>query len=114
MQSTTDRPVLGLGRYEDPGLIVLLLLYAVTMFAGAALLFVVQPMTGKTLLPQFGGGAGVWTTTMLFFQVMLLAGYGYVHVLTTRLAHILATEAKKGMLQRTIDAQPPRWCNLHS
>lgn len=43
-------------------------------------------MTGKTLLPEFGGAAGVWTTSMLFFQVMLLAGYLYAHLLTTRLA----------------------------
>lgn len=60
-------------------------LFAATVVLSAFLLFVVQPMTGKTLLPRFGGAAGVWTTSMLFFQVGLLAGYAYSHWLTTRL-----------------------------
>lgn len=54
--------------------------YAVSIFAGAFLLFQVQPMIGKYLLPWFGGATGVWTTCMLFFQVLLLAGYAYAHL----------------------------------
>lgn len=50
--------------------------------SSAALLFVVQPMLAKTLLPAFGGSAMVWTTSMLFFQWLLLAGYGYCFWLT--------------------------------
>jgi hypothetical protein len=50
--------------------------------AGAALLFQIQPIVGKLLLPSFGGGAWVWTTCLFFFQSMLLAGYSYAHLLT--------------------------------
>jgi hypothetical protein len=53
--------------------------YALTIFAGAFLLFQVQPLIGKYILPWFGGGPGVWTTCMLFFQVLLLGGYAYAH-----------------------------------
>ena len=57
--------------------------YALTIFTGAFLLFQVQPVIGKYILPWFGGGPGVWTTCMLFFQVVLLGGYAYAH-LTSR------------------------------
>ena len=53
--------------------------YALTIFIGAFLLFQVQPLMGKYILPWFGGGPGVWTTCMLFFQVLLLGGYAYAH-----------------------------------
>ena len=43
----------------------------------SALLFVVQPMVAKSLLPRFGGSAGVWIACMLFFQAVLLLGYFY-------------------------------------
>jgi tetratricopeptide (TPR) repeat protein len=56
-----------------------MLVYAVTIFTGAFLLFQVQPLIGKYILPWFGGGPGVWTTCMLFFQVLLLGGYAYAH-----------------------------------
>jgi len=54
-------------------------LYAVTLFTGAALLFLVQPLIGKLLLPLVGGTPGVWNTCMVFFQIVLLAGYLYAH-----------------------------------
>jgi hypothetical protein len=53
--------------------------YALTIFTGAFLLFQVQPLLGKYILPWFGGGPGVWTTCLLFFQLVLLAGYAYAH-----------------------------------
>lgn len=56
-----------------------MLSYALAIFSGAFLLFQVQPLIGKYILPWFGGGPGVWTTCMLFFQVLLLAGYAYAH-----------------------------------
>jgi hypothetical protein len=59
--------------------------YAVTIFLSAFLLFQVQPLSAKVTLPWFGGGPAVWTTCLLFFQVALLAGYGYAHLLTSRL-----------------------------
>ena len=50
------------------------IIYAVTIFLGAFLLFQVQPLIGKYVLPWFGGAPEVWTTCMLFFQVLLLGG----------------------------------------
>src|SRR3981189_649262 len=54
-----------------------MLVYAVTIFVSAFLLFQVQPMIAKIILPWFGGSAAVWTTAMMFFQVSLLVGYLY-------------------------------------
>src|SRR5882724_6306583 len=59
-----------------------MLLYACTIFLSAFLLFEVQPMIGKIILPWFGGSASVWNTCMLFFQASLLAGYSYAHFAT--------------------------------
>src|SRR5260221_12238584 len=56
--------------------------FALAIFLGAFLLFQVQFILAKRLLPWFGGAPGVWTACMLFFQVLLLAGYGYAHGLT--------------------------------
>ena len=55
--------------------------YAITIFWSAFLLFLVQPLIGKFILPWFGGTPGVWTTCLLFFQCVLLAGYAYAHCL---------------------------------
>jgi len=52
-------------------------LYAVTIFVSAFLLFLVQPVVAKQILPWFGGSAAVWTTCLVFFQTALLAGYAY-------------------------------------
>lgn len=57
-------------------------MHGTTIFVGAFLLFQLQPIIGKYLLPWYGGGPGVWTTCLFFFQIMLLAGYCYAHVLT--------------------------------
>lgn len=59
------------------------MLYFITIFLSALLLFLVQPMIAKVILPSFGGGAAVWTSCMLFFQCLLLAGYCYSHGLIT-------------------------------
>ena len=53
--------------------------YGATIFLSAFLLFQVQPMMGKMVLPWFGGAASVWTACMLFFQSLLLLGYLYTH-----------------------------------
>jgi hypothetical protein len=55
------------------------ILYAVTIFVSAFLLFQVQPIIAKVILPWFGGSSAVWSTCMLFFQLTLLAGYAYAH-----------------------------------
>jgi hypothetical protein len=59
--------------------------FAVTLFVSAFLLFLVQPMIGKTILPRLGGAPQVWNTCMVFFQMALLAGYAYTHTVSTRL-----------------------------
>jgi SAM-dependent methyltransferase len=59
--------------------------YALTIFLSAFLLFQVQPIIGKMILPWFGGSAGVWATCLLFFQTALLLGYLYSHGLANRL-----------------------------
>jgi hypothetical protein len=59
-----------------------MLLYAATIFLSAFLLFEVQPIIAKMILPWFGGSAAVWTTALMFFQITLLAGYVYAYVTT--------------------------------
>jgi spermidine synthase len=58
------------------------LLFGVTILTSACLLFLVQPLVSKLILPWFGGSAAVWITCMLFFQASLLLGYLYAHALT--------------------------------
>jgi SAM-dependent methyltransferase len=60
------------------------LIYAATIFLSSFLLFLVQPLIARLILPWFGGSAAVWTTCMLFFQTLLLAGYAYAHFLNSR------------------------------
>ena len=60
-----------------------MILYAAAIFLGAFLLFLVQPIIAKQILPWFGGSAAVWATCMVFFQMILLVGYTYAD-LTTR------------------------------
>src|ERR1051326_835012 len=58
--------------------------FAATLFTGDCLLFLIQPMVSKILLPHLGGSPSVWNTCMVFFQAMLLLGYAYAHWLATR------------------------------
>lgn len=61
-------------------------LYAATLFVSALLLFLIQPMFTKMVLPRLGGAPTVWSVAMVFFQAALLAGYSYAHVLVRRLS----------------------------
>jgi hypothetical protein len=70
-----------LGRAGASGLLPI---YGTTLFVSALLVFSVQPMFAKMVLPRLGGSSGVWNTAMVFFQAALLAGYAYAHA-TTRL-----------------------------
>ena len=63
---------------------LLLGLHAATILLSAALLFLLQPMFARMALPLLGGSPQVWNTCMVFFQVTLLAGYGYSHWLDRR------------------------------
>src|SRR5690349_19074272 len=56
-----------------------MILYALTIVVSAFLLFQVEPVIAKIILPWFGGSAAVWTTCLLFFQLVLLLGYLYAH-----------------------------------
>ncbi|MFO0856557.1 MAG: fused MFS/spermidine synthase [Phycisphaerales bacterium] len=60
----------------------MLVLYAATAFVAAALLFVIQPLAGKALLPLAGSSPSVWTSVMLLFQAALLMGYGIAHAVS--------------------------------
>ncbi len=57
-------------------------LFTLTIFVSASLLFFVQPLFTKIVVPHIGGAPAVWTTAMLFFQTMLIGGYLYAHLLT--------------------------------
>jgi len=72
------------------------LLFAVTLFASASLLFMVQPMVGRMVLPRLGGSPAVWNACMVFFQALLLVGYLYADRITNKL------EAKRTQLAITI------------
>src|ERR1043165_3836094 len=75
MEATLERPAPKI----KPRPIVLF--FAPPIFLSAFLLFCCEPMVGKMMLPLLGGAASVWITCLLFFQLMLLAGYGYAHLL---------------------------------
>jgi hypothetical protein len=70
-------------------------LFGAAIFLSAFLLFEVEPLIARLILPWFGGSAAVWTACMLFFQAVLLAGYAYAHWLqgrraaTQRATHLL-------------------------
>ena len=81
-------------------------LFATTAFVGAGLLFVVQPMIAKLILPSYGGSATVWSTSSLFFQVLLLAAYGYAHLSTRRLGRRWQPRAHLVVLLLPIVALP--------
>src|SRR5690606_16663906 len=56
--------------------------YPVVVFLGGFLLFLIQPLLAKAILPWFGGATGVWATALVFYQTVLLAGYAYAHFVT--------------------------------
>ncbi len=82
------------------------LIYAVSVAFSSALLFVVQPVMAKSLLPQFGGSAGVWIACMLFFQVTLLLGYLYSFCLTRYLGVRAQALVHCGVLTLSVIALP--------
>jgi hypothetical protein len=75
-----------------------MVLYPVVIVLSAFLLFLVQPLMGKVLLPWFGGGASVWSASVLFFQVLLLIGHAYSHGITERLSRRRQTGVHVGLL----------------
>ncbi|MDP1603164.1 MAG: fused MFS/spermidine synthase [Legionella sp.] len=81
------------------------LLFSLSLFLSASLLFVIQPMVAKSLLPVYGGTPAVWTVCMLFFQALLLVSYGYAWLLSRfrrnwcwRLIHLVTVIASLALL----------------
>src|SRR6478609_9152662 len=75
-----------------------MLLSALTIFTSAFLLFLVQPIVAKEILPWFGGSAAVWTTCLVFFQSVLTAGYAYADVVVRRLTPRTQVRLHVGLL----------------
>jgi hypothetical protein len=101
-------------------------LFALAIFLSATLLFIVQPLTGKILLPVLGGSPAVWSACLVFFQAVLLLGYLYAHALTTgvperwqRPVHVSLLIVAGTMLPLPIEigepgAADPRWWVLRT
>src|SRR5215210_1264804 len=83
-----------------------MLLYALTIVASAFLLFQVQPVIAKIILPWFGGSAAVWTTCLLFFQLVLLLGYLYAHTVVRYLKPRAQMWLHAGLLAASAAALP--------
>src|SRR5258706_16162329 len=79
---TSDRPVSEPTQGATSGRALLLATFTAAIILSAALLFMVQPMFTKLVLPRFGGAPAVWSVAIVFFQTALLAGYAYAHWLT--------------------------------
>ncbi len=82
--------------------------FALTLFVSAFLLFLIQPMFTKMVLPLMGGGAFVWNTCIVFFQITLLGGYLYSHLASTRLGVRRHAWTHVGLLALTALALPIR------
>jgi len=94
----------------------MLVLYAITLCVSSFLVFLVQPMVGKAILPLYGGTPAIWNSCMLFFQIILLAGYAYAHFSLKKLSltrqpivHLILLLAAFLILPITIgvDSVPP-------
>ena len=103
---------------------ILVTLYTGAIFLSAALLFSIQPMFTKMVLPVLGGSPSVWSMAMVFFQSLLLAGYAYAHLLATRMGqrlgifiHLLVLAAAaatlpiatRGGFAPPVEADPSLW-----
>jgi SAM-dependent methyltransferase len=80
--TTSDVPANGATQSDVSSHNLLLATFVAAIFLSAGLLFAVQPMFTKMVLPRLGGAAAVWSVAMVFFQTVLLAGYAYAHLLT--------------------------------
>jgi len=83
-----------------------MLVYAVTIFLSAFLLFQVQPLIAKFILPWFGGSAAVWSAALLFFQLVLLAGYFYAYIVIRYLKPKRQFWVHAGLLAAALVALP--------
>src|ERR1700730_11829905 len=81
-------------------------LYGATLFLSALLLFAVQPMFTKMVLPRLGGAPTVWSVAMVFFQAALLGGYAYAHLVVRRLPLGLGALIHLGILAAAAGTLP--------
>ena len=81
-------------------------LHTLAIFLSAFLLFQVEPLIAKVILPWFGGVAAVWTVCLLFFQVALLLGYLYAHLLTRSLGRRVQGWLHAGLLAASLLTLP--------
>ncbi|XZE18737.1 spermidine synthase [Pirellulaceae bacterium SH449] len=87
----------------------MVLVYTFTIFLSAALMFMVQPMIGKMILPTLGGSPAVWNTCLVFFQALLLGGYLYAHFSIKWLGHRVQSIVHIGLLATTLGWLIWRW-----
>jgi hypothetical protein len=85
---------------------VVLPLFALTIFLSALLLFAIEPMFAKMALPLLGGSPSVWSVAMVFFQVLMLAGYSYAHALTRWLSMRVAAAVHLSVLAMAFACMP--------
>ena len=101
-QQAADQPLAGSRIFVGAALPV----YAAALFVSALLLFSVQPMFTKMVLPYLGGSPAVWSVAMVFFQGVLLLGYLYAHLLTRLLPLKAAAAVHAGVLLTAFAAMP--------
>ncbi len=84
----------------------LVLLFAGTLFVSATLMFILQPLFGKLLLPLLGGSPAVWNTCMVFYQMLLFFGYLYAHFISTRLPKLRQIQVHGAFILISLIALP--------
>ncbi len=87
----------------------MVILYTATIFLSAFLIFLVQPIIGKLLLPLAGGSPSVWNACMLFFQALMLAGYSYTHFSQKKFGVGKQTKIQIGLMLATLLLLPIRF-----
>jgi hypothetical protein len=86
--------------------LLLIFLFSGTLFLSASLMFVLQPLFGKLLLPLLGGSPAVWNTCMVFYQMLLFVGYLYAHFLSTKLSSIRQIQVHGALILLSLIALP--------
>ncbi|BCG63227.1 MAG: hypothetical protein methR_P0923 [Methyloprofundus sp.] len=86
--------------------LALVLLFAGTLFVSATLMFILQPLFGKLLLPLLGGSPAVWNTCMVFYQILLFFGYLYAHFISTRLPKLRQIQVHGAFILISLIALP--------
>src|SRR6266404_8019925 len=104
---TSDRPVSEPTQGATSGRALLLATFTAAIILSAALLFMVQPMFTKLVLPRFGGAPAVWSVAIVFFQTALLAGYAYAHWLTRYASGRLSVALHLVAMLAAVFALPP-------